>query len=157
ASFPLYRDEGIRPSPPIVPVARFYADPPLTTVTSWRKALNDAGFPTATYTQNGGTIGVSAAQLAAFAAGPPSTDPDLKGSRIAFVCHSRGGLIARSMLVSARTNPALAAFLARVTAVITLHSPHGGSGLATAAVVVDGLAARLQTVLAAAGVPTLGI
>jgi hypothetical protein len=156
-TFPPYRDEGIQVTPPLVPAARFYADPPLSTATSWRDALNAAGFPTATYTQNGGTIGVSAAQLATFAAGPLSNDPDLMKMRIAFVCHSRGGLIARSFLVSASTNPALSAFLSRVTALITLHSPHGGSGLATAAVVVDGLAARIQSALAMAGLPPLGI
>ena len=156
-AYPPYRDEGFQVFPPPLPVARFYADPPLTAVTSWRDALNAAGFPTASYTQNGGTIGVSAAQLATFASGPLSTDPRLSGQRIAFVGHSRGGVIARSFLVSASTNPALAAFLARVTALITLHSPHTGSGLATAAVAVDGLAARLQGLIAFMGLAPLGI
>jgi hypothetical protein len=157
ATFPGYRDEGFQITPPAVPVARFFADPPMSAVTSWRDALNAAGFPTATYTQNGGTIGVSAAQLAIFAAGPLSTDSRLRGARIAFVGHSRGGVIARSFLVSASTNPALAAFLARVTALITLHSPHGGSGIASAAVTIDGLAARIQTLIASAGLTPLGI
>jgi hypothetical protein len=156
-TYPGYRDEGIRLSPPIVPAARFYADPPLSTVTSWRDALNAAGFATATYTQNGGTIGVSATQLATFASGPLSTDSRLSGVRIAFVGHSRGGVIARSFLVSASTNPALTAFLARVTALITLHSPNGGSGIAGAAVAVDTLAARLQALIASAGLAPLGI
>src|SRR5918994_2988274 len=147
ATFPPYRDEGLRFTPPLVPVARFYGDPPLTAVTSWRDALNAAGFATATYTQNGGLIGASAAQLATFASGPLSTDPRLSGLRIAFVAHSRGGVIARSFLVSASTNPALAPLLARVAALITLHSPHLGSGLAGAAVAVDGLAARLQATI----------
>jgi Putative serine esterase (DUF676) len=157
ATFPSYRDEGFQVSPPLVPVARFFADPPVSAVTSWRDALNTVGFPTATYTQNGSTIGVSATQLATFAAGPLSTDSRLSGARIAFVGHSRGGVIARSFLVSASTNPALAPFLARATALITLHSPHGGSGLAGAAVAIDGLAARLQALIASAGLPPLGI
>jgi hypothetical protein len=156
-TFPVYRDEGFNVIPPPVPVARLYADPPLTTVTSWRDALNAAGFPTASYTQNGGTIGVSAAQLSTFASGPLSTDSRLSGARIAFVAHSRGGLIARSFLVSAAGNPALAAFLGRVTSLITLHSPHLGSGIATAAVTVDGLAAALQGVIATAGLPPSGL
>src|SRR5712691_7522333 len=100
ATFPGYRDEGFQVSPPLVPVARFFADPPVSAVTSWRDALLAAGFPTATYTQNGGTVGVSATQLATFAAGPLSTDSRLSGARIAFVGHSRGGVIARSFLVS---------------------------------------------------------
>jgi hypothetical protein len=157
AAYPFYRDEGIRLSPPPLPVARFYADPPLSSVTSWRDALNAAGFATASYTQNGGTIGVSATQLAAFASGPLSTDSRLSGVRIAFLGHSRGGLIARSFLVSASTNPALAPLLARVTALITLHSPHSGSGLASAAVAVDGLAARLQALIASVGLAPLGL
>jgi hypothetical protein len=156
-SYPPYRDEGIRPSPPPLPIARFYADPPLTSVTSWTDALNAAGFATASYTQNGGTIGVSAAQLATFASGPLSTDSRLSGVRIAFVGHSRGGVIARSFLVGAAANPALAPFLARVTALITLHSPHAGSGLATTAVAVDGLAARLQGLIAFMGLAPLGL
>jgi hypothetical protein len=157
ATFPGYRDEGFQVSPPLVPVARFFADPPVSAVTSWRDALLAAGFPTATYTQNGGTVGVSATQLATFAAGPLSTDSRLSGARIAFVGHSRGGVIVRSFLVSASTNPALAPFLARVTALITLHSPHGGSGLAGAVAAIDGLAARLQVLIASAGLPPLGI
>lgn len=157
ATFPPYRDEGLSLTPPTVPVARFFADPPAIGVTSWRKALVAAGFATATYTQNGGTIGASAAQLAAFASGPLTTDSRLGGARIAFVGHSRGGVIARSFLVSASTNPALAPFLGRVAALITLHSPHLGSGLAGAAVAIDGLAARYQAVMAAAGLPPLGV
>jgi predicted esterase len=157
ASYPLYRDEGFRPGPPVLPIARFYADPPLAGVTSWRDALNAAGFPTATYTQNGGTIGVSAAQLVAFASGPLSTDARLSGARIAFVGHSRGGVIARSFLVGAAANAALTAFLGRVVALITLHSPHGGSGLAGAAVTVDALAARLQALIMSSGLPPLGV
>ena len=156
-SYPPYRDEGIRPSPPPLPVARFYTDPPLTTVTSWSAALNAAGFATASYTQNGGTIGVSAAQLATFASGPLSTDSRLSGVRIAFLGHSRGGVIARSFLVGAAANPALTTFLGRVTALITLHSPHAGSGLASTAVAVDGLAARLQGLIAFMGLPPSGL
>jgi hypothetical protein len=157
ATFPPYRDEGFQLTPPIVPVARFFADPPLTSVTSWRDALLAAGFATATYTQNGGTIGASAAQLSTFASGPLSTDPRLSGVRIAFVGHSRGGVIVRSFLVSAAANPALVPVVSRITSLITLHSPNGGSGIAGAAAAVDTLAARLQALIASAGLPPLGI
>lgn len=157
ATFPLLRDEGLHFTPPPVPFARFYADPPLTSVTSWRDALNAAGFSTATYTQNGSLIGPSAAQLASFMSGPLASHSDLRGLRIAFVAHSRGGVIARSFLVSAARNPALAPHLSRVQALITLHSPNLGTGIASDAVTIDGLAARLQTAIATAGWPPLGL
>jgi hypothetical protein len=77
--------------------------------------------------------------------------PSLSGFRVAFVGHSRGGLIVRSFLTGAAANPALAGFLPRLTALITLHSPNAGSGVAGVAATVDGLLARLATAFTGAG------
>jgi len=47
--------------------------------------------------------------------------------RIAFLCHSRGGLLLRLFLQRSRSDVAL---LRRITGAVTLHSPHQGSGVA---------------------------
>lgn len=155
--FPLYRDEGIRPFPPVLPVARFYLDPPAGPLSSWNDALKAAGFTTVTYRLTGGVIALDVTQLTllvtqvlmATVAGRPS----LSGFRVAFVGHSRGGLVARSFLTGAGANPALTGFLPRVTALITLHSPNTGSGLAGAAALVAALLGRLATAFTGAGLP----
>lgn len=155
--FPLYKDEGIRPFPPLLPAARFYLDPPAGPLTSWNDALKAAGFTTVTYDQTGALIADDVTQLTllvtqvlmAVVAGRPS----LSGFRVAFVGHSRGGLVARSFLTGAGANPALAGFLSRVTALITLHSPNTGSGVAGAAAVVAALLGRLATAFTGAGLP----
>lgn len=53
------------------------------------------------------------------------------------------------MLGGAAGVPALAAFMARMEAVITLHSPHLGTSLATLASAVNTMAARIQALIAA--------
>jgi hypothetical protein len=82
-----------------------------------------------------------------------NADPALAPLRVAFVAHSRGGLVARAFLRAATTNPAMSGFLARTRMLITLHSPHLGSGVATLAVTVDGLLASIQSSLAVLGTP----
>ncbi|MDK2744328.1 MAG: hypothetical protein NDI90_15580 [Nitrospira sp. BO4] len=77
--------------------------------------------------------------------------PALSGFRVAFVGHSRGGLVARSFLTGTAANPSLAGFLSRVTALITLHSPNAGSGVASVAATVAGLLGRLATAYTGAG------
>lgn len=158
AAFPLYRDEGFHFTPPGLPVAGFFSDPPLTAVPSWRDALNAAGFSTVSYTQSSaaGPIAPNIVQLNLLA-GALSTNPMFSGLRFAIVAHSRGGLIARAFLAAAARIPALSGFMARMTALVTLHSPHLGTGIATNALAVDGLAARLAAVLAAAGIPPPGV
>jgi pimeloyl-ACP methyl ester carboxylesterase len=157
--FPAYRDEGFHISPPLVPVARFFLDPLATALTSWNAALKAAGFTTVTYTQKApsGPIATNVTQLALLVTQALIGDPRLMGLRVAFVGHSRGGLIARSFLAGARVIPALAAFLPRVTSLIALHSPNAGSGLAGIATTVDALLARLQTAFTAAGLIAPGI
>jgi Putative serine esterase (DUF676) len=158
-SYPPYKDEGFHYYPPPLPVAGFFVDPPTPTLTSWSQALNAAGFSTVTYSQSApsGLIAPNVAQLGRLVTEVLTADPRLSGLRVAFVAHSRGGLIARSFLVGATTNPALAPFLSRVTALVTLHSPHLGSGVANLATTIDGLLARLQAAFAAAGTTAPGI
>ena len=154
--FPLYKDEGIRPFPPALPAARFYLDPPAGALTSWNAALKAAGFTTITYSQTGPLIANDVAQLTllvtqALIAGTVAGLPSLAGLRVAFVCHSRGGLVARSFLAGAGANPALTGFLPLVTSLITLHSPNTGSGVAGIAGTVAGLLGRLTTAFTGAG------
>jgi hypothetical protein len=157
-SFPLYKDEGVNLGPPILPAARFYLDPPAPPLTSWNTALKAAGFTTITYTQSGPLIASDVTQLTSLVtqvlmAGTVAGLPSLSGFRVAFVCHSRGGLVARSFLGGAGANPALAGFLPRVTALVTLHSPNAGSGVAGVGAAVAGLLGRLTTAFAGAGLP----
>jgi pimeloyl-ACP methyl ester carboxylesterase len=160
ATFPLFEDAGFSFTPPLLPVNGFFLDPPATALTSWRTALLQAGFSTVTYNQSGVTIAQDVTQLTTLALGPLSSQPaglKLDGMRIAFVGHSRGGVLARAFLVAAAATPALAAFLGRVTSVVTLHSPHVGSGLANLAGTVDGLLAQVMTIMATMGIPPPGL
>jgi hypothetical protein len=155
--FALYNDAGVHLTPPLTPVASFFIDPPLTAVTSWKDALVAAGFTTVTYSQTQASIAGDVTDLTGLAVALAG-DSDLAGFSFAFVAHSRGGLVVRSFLASASraiTPLALAAFMARTTTLITLHSPNAGSGLATVAGSVNGLAARLQLAVAAMGLPPL--
>lgn len=156
ATYPPYTDRGFQPFvPPALPVRGFFMDPSLTSVTSWQRALINAGFTTLVYDQSGPLIANDVAQLTTLAAGPLSTKVSLASLRIAFVCHSRGGLVARAFLVSAASsgNPVLTSFLSRVTSVVTLHSPHLGSGVASLAAGISTLLARIGTSMGALGVP----
>jgi hypothetical protein len=159
ATYALYKNEGFHFAPPILPVANFYLDPGVTSLTSWRDALQSAGFCTVSYSQIKGSVAKAVTQLTELVTtleNDPKAAPELKGLRIAFVAHSRGGPIARSCLVAAAAaaaaNSALASFMARVTTLITLHSPHFGSGVASLAGTVDAQLASLQ-----AGFASLGI
>lgn len=156
AAFGLYTDRGFSIAPPFLPVNGFFMDPPQLTLPSWRGALNAAGFSTASYDQAGPLIANDVAQLTALATGPLSTIPKYAGLRVAFVAHSRGGIVARAFAASALTNPALAAFLPRITSIVTLHSPHGGSALVNAGAGIDALVARVQGAFAALGLPSPG-
>jgi len=143
--------------PPFIPVTGFEIDPLRTSVTSWGQALNRAGFPTLSYTQvqPSGALAPNLAQLIRIAGDILSNPahPELAGMRLAFVAHSRGGILLRLFLAGAAANPA---FLSRIVAAVTLHSPHLGSGLANAAVTVDAAVARLQGDLASMGVTPPG-
>jgi hypothetical protein len=157
AGFPVFRDGGWHAVPPVIPADGFDIDPLLTSVTSWRQALNDAGLPTLSYlqAQPSGVLAPNVAQLILIAQDILSSPrhPELASMRLAFVAHSRGGVVLRQFLAGATVNPA---FMSRVVAAITLHSPHQGSGLANAAVSVDAAAAQVQSVFSALGLPAPG-
>ena len=59
---------------PEVGVDHYEIDPPVTPLRSWRQALNEAGFPTLSYTQTGGSLAADVGQLI------------LSRSRIGFGC-----------------------------------------------------------------------
>jgi predicted esterase len=149
-----YRDEGFALQPPPTPVARVYSEPPLNAATSWRDALNAAGFATITYEQASpsGSIAPNIGQLLSAFTGPLSTMKALKDNPIALVGHSRGGLVARAFMAQAAATPQQMAFARRVTDVITLHTPHLGSAMAARAVEADPLVAQIQVILAALGI-----
>jgi hypothetical protein len=156
ATFPLLSDAGVNVSPPVVPVAGFFIDPLLTTVTSWSQALIAAGFTTVTYSQRLQSIATDAADLSNLAQALVQ-DPRIIHCGFAFVAHSRGGLVVRSFLGSTfgTADMHLDNFMKRTTTLVTLHSPNAGSGLATVAASVDALAAKLQMSIAALGLPPL--
>ena len=157
AAVPPLRDEGFNVSMPFSPVARLFLDPPATGLTSWRDALKASGFTVVTYSQTApfGVLAPNITQLTGLVTEVLMVEPRLKPLRVAFVGHSRGGVLARAFLVAAKTNPMLTGFLSQVTSVITLHSPNGGSSLASAAVTVDGLLAAAQTMSSGLGLTAL--
>jgi len=149
ASFPLYKNEGVNLGPPLLPAARFYLDPPAPTPTSWNAALKAAGFTTITYSQRGPLIASDVSQLTTLVTdvlmASSFAGVSLTGLRVAIVAHSRGGLVARSFLTGAS-----AAFLARFTSLLTLHTPNSGSGVAAVAATVSGLLGAISTALTGA-------
>jgi len=153
ASYPPYADAGVHLGPPFSPIAGYFADAALSTVSSWNDALLAAGFSTVSYepAQPGGLIAPNVAQLSGFAAGALSTDSRVATLPLAILAHSRGGLVARALLTGAVGNPAMASFMGRMKAVVTLHSPHLGSSLATLASAVDTMLARVQMLISTLG------
>ncbi|MEZ0448563.1 hypothetical protein [Cellulomonas sp. ICMP 17802] len=138
--------------PPPLPIIGAFLDPPATSLTSWRDALLAAGFSTITYSQSGPLIANDVTQLVGIARAM-SADPQIAPLRVAFVAHSRGGLVARSFLLAAAADATLTGFLGRTRMLVSLHSPHLGSGVASLAVTVDGLLATVQTSLTTLGAP----
>ena len=108
-------------------------------VRSWRTVLADNGFSTAVYDQvdPSGYLERPVMQLVEVMQALAKAYPS---KRIVLLAHSRGGLLARSFLKSSPR------FAAPVTIVITLHSPHTGSSLATLAVTVRDAIEGLQSV-----------
>ena len=129
-------------------------DPPAT-VGSWRAALNAAGFATLSYSQVAprGELAPNARQLQRIVDEILNADPRLRRLQLVFLAHSRGGILARQILVDNAGDPR---FIARVAALISLHTPHQGSGLAPIAVQVNAALLALETILVAAGHVALG-
>lgn len=121
--------------------------------TSWRDALLAAGYSTLSYRQAAplGTLEPNVEQLLCVAAGPLSADDRLRRLPLILLAHSRGGLLARAFLDRAAAEPALRGVIDRVERVVTLHSPHQGSGLAGLTIRMDATARRLQTLVGPLG------
>jgi predicted esterase len=134
---------------PVAGVDHYEIDPVAAPLRSWRQAFNENGFPTVSYSQVGGPLVAAVAQLIVVATEVLS-HPDFAAMPLVFVGHSRGGILARNFLVRAAVN---AAFISRVRACITLHSPNQGSAVADAAVTIDGILAALQSTFTGMGVP----
>jgi hypothetical protein len=147
-----YMDRGFAPTPPLLPADSFFLDPAPTSLTSWQDALVTSGLSTVVYSQRGPLIANDAAQLTALALAIDA-HPQLMGLRVAIVAHSRGGLVARAFLRSAAGDPRLTGFMSRTSTLVTLHSPHLGSGIASIPTTVDGLLAVVQASIAALGAP----
>ena len=124
-------------------------DPKLDAVRSWRTVLADNGFWTAVYDQvdNQGLLERPVGELVVVMRRLAKEYPY---RRIVLLAHSRGGLLARSFLKSSPRDAA------PVTIVITLHSPHTGSSLATLAVTVREAIEALQSVFGSVVTSALG-
>lgn len=98
-------------------------------VRSWRQALQQQGYRTAAYSQVDptGYLARPVQQLAEVVTHLRNSQP---GARIVILAHSRGGLLSRKFLKDNRNNPGL---IGTIAGLITLHSPHNGSTLATVA------------------------
>ncbi len=120
---------------------------------SWREALLAAGFSTLSYEQAApdGLLAPNLEQLVEIALGPLSHDARLRRLPLAIVAHSRGGLLPRLLLARAGTAPRLRGVADRLGQVVTLHTPHSGSGLAGLAIGLDRTARRLQSAVASLG------
>ncbi|WP_029136012.1 esterase/lipase family protein [Nakamurella lactea] len=112
----------------------------LMPVKGWEPSLVDAGYPTVNYSQvdHRDRLTRPAAELRALLtaldAHPMSQDRD-----VVIVAHSRGGVLARLVLVDLQRDAdagsvEAARVLSRVTKLVTLHTPNAGSGLANMAI-----------------------
>jgi len=124
AAFPPSRPIGWREYPG-VGIWSFELDPKKA-VTSWQEVLQKNGFRTATYSQVDptGLLARPVDELSAIMAALTAALPD---ARFVLLGQSRGGVLIRKFL---KDHPDRAR---RVTTVITLHAPHLGSSLASAA------------------------
>jgi len=135
AAFPPNRQVGWRIYPGIG-IWSFELDPKKT-VTSWQEVLQKNGFRTITYSQVD-PLGLLARPLEQFSAIMSALTAALPDAKFVLVGQSRGGILIRKFL---KDHPDQAS---QVTTVITLHSPHLGSRLASAAVDVESLLSDLR-------------
>jgi hypothetical protein len=141
AWIPSIRDHGWR-SYPGVSIWGHAVDP-FGPVTSWQKALNDAGFRTVNYSQVDprGSLVEPIAQLSALLHNLIN-DPRHQGRHFSLLGHSRGGILARALAVDAAMRRPFD--LTRIRQIITLHSPNQGSSLANLAISVTQLVEQLR-------------
>lgn len=153
STIPTLVDRGRHPRPG-VGLHGLELDPPAA-VGNWRTALTSAGFSTLSYSQVAprGALAPNVAQLQRIVEELIVTHPRLRRLRVVFLAHSRGGILARQLLVDNATNPG---FIARVAALISLHSPHQGSALAPTAMQVNAALFALEAILVRAGLMSPG-
>lgn len=121
-------DRGWTWYPPILPYWSIGLDD-TKEVTSWETFLNGQGYPTVNYAQvlNQGALDIPVQELDAVVKFIISTWPERK---IAFVTHSRGGILFRKWLVGHGLEQEVQK---RLTTVAMLHSPNQGTNIATIA------------------------
>lgn len=112
------------------------ADAPLT-VTGWQKFLNDQQIPSVNYAQvdRDGPLDRPVTQLTALVDERIARYPHRK---LAFITHSRGGILLRKFLTSGVNG-----LEGRIAGVLMLHSPNLGSQLANDAIQADQELTRL--------------
>jgi predicted esterase len=114
----------------------------LTSVTGWAPFLAAAGFPTINYSQTKPRE-LLVEPLRELRAVLDAIDLDdaflpVRDRRIALLGHSRGGILARLILVELAASGAL--ILGRIDTCITLHSPNQGSTLANTTLALASIA-----------------
>jgi predicted esterase len=121
---------------------------PQASLTSWEQALQQARYDTVNYGQidPNGLLARPVRELNAVFRKVLEARP---GKRVAFVCHSRGGLLVRLFLQQNKQDKAL---LSRIAGIVTLHSPHQGSKVADFAAAVHTAIGPLR-LLAGANLP----
>jgi hypothetical protein len=135
---------------PGIGVWGFTLDDPAPPATGWQPALDAQGFLTLNYGQvePGGRL-----QSASGGPGNPMLQLQgvvdavieaFPGRRIAFVTHSRGGILLRAWLMQSGGRPEIAA---RLSSVVMLHSPNAGTRIANIALRVGSFVQGLETVL----------
>ena len=138
ASFPPDRDEGWHWYPGLT--AWSFELDPFKAVQGWEPFLRAAGFRTANYTQVDatGVLARPAVELAAVARELIRRFPD---ARLAFLAHSRGGVLVRKFLKDFATD---AAFAGHIWKVITLATPHQGTEVANHTLTLRSLISALR-------------
>jgi pimeloyl-ACP methyl ester carboxylesterase len=119
----------------------------LSAVTGWAPFLTAAGFPTINYGQkdNRQLLTEPLRELRGIldAIDIDKRFDSVRGRRIVLLGHSRGGILARMMLVELAVTRA--PILSRINTCITLHSPNQGSTLANTALVLAAIVASWRT------------
>jgi len=118
---------------------------PTVPVEGWEPFLNGGGIPTLNYSQDAarGRLAESAAELRRLlevleeqrTGNAHPGFAEVAGRRIVLMGQSRGGVLARQVLVD--LHAAGAPVLPRISTLITLHAPNQGSNIANVAIAID--------------------